>query len=81
MCAAAMLAGCGGVIAPVQQLKFLTSRGKQTDKQFLDDMSRRAFLYFWEQSDPRTGLVRDRMVRLRRPRTDMQRVSRRRDSD
>ena len=62
MCAAAMLAGCGGVIAPVQQLKFLTSRGKQTDKQFLDDMSRRAFLYFWEQSDPRTGLVRDRAL-------------------
>src|SRR5688572_33123814 len=27
---------------------------------FLDDLQRRAFLYFREQADPRTGLVRDR---------------------
>src|SRR5687768_7000693 len=30
------------------------------DEAFLDDLQRRAFLYFWEQADPRTGLVRDR---------------------
>lgn len=30
------------------------------DEAFLDDLSRRAFLYFWEQADPDTGLVRDR---------------------
>src|SRR5215212_4865453 len=27
---------------------------------FLDDVQRRAFLYFWERADPRTGLVADR---------------------
>jgi len=30
------------------------------DDLFLDDLSRRAFLYFWEQADPHTGLVLDR---------------------
>src|SRR4029079_2633856 len=27
---------------------------------FLEDLARRAVQYFWEQGDPRTGLVRDR---------------------
>ena len=31
-----------------------------SDEIFLNDLSRRAFLYFWEQSDPHTGLVLDR---------------------
>jgi hypothetical protein len=30
------------------------------DRTFLEDLERRAVLYFWEQSDPSTGLVRDR---------------------
>ena len=30
------------------------------DEAFLEDLSRRAFLYFWEQSDARTGLALDR---------------------
>ena len=30
------------------------------DEAFLEDLSRRAFLYFWEQSDPQTGLTLDR---------------------
>ncbi len=30
------------------------------DDHFLEDLSRRAFLYFWEQADPHTGLVLDR---------------------
>jgi hypothetical protein len=30
------------------------------DQAFLEDLSRRAFRYFWEQADPQTGLVRDR---------------------
>ena len=30
------------------------------DEQFLDELERANFLYFWEQADPRTGLVRDR---------------------
>src|SRR5215469_9085010 len=32
----------------------------QSDDEFLDDLSRRAFLYFWEQADARTGLALDR---------------------
>jgi hypothetical protein len=30
------------------------------DEGFLEDLERRMFLYFWEQADPMTGLVRDR---------------------
>lgn len=30
------------------------------DELFLEDLSARAFRYFWEQADPRTGLVLDR---------------------
>jgi hypothetical protein len=30
------------------------------DDAFLEDLSHRAFLFFWEQSDPQTGLVLDR---------------------
>ncbi|MEW5978244.1 MAG: glucoamylase family protein [Acidobacteriota bacterium] len=33
---------------------------KPADQDFLEDLSRRAFRYFWEQADPETGLVRDR---------------------
>jgi hypothetical protein len=31
------------------------------DDDFLEDLSRRAFLFFWDQSDPHTGLVLDRV--------------------
>ena len=30
------------------------------DEAFLDELERATFLYFWEQSDPKTGLVKDR---------------------
>jgi hypothetical protein len=30
------------------------------DEAFMEDLSRRSFLYFWEQADPNTGLVLDR---------------------
>ena len=33
---------------------------RPSDDDFLEDLSRRAFLFFWEQSDPKTGLVLDR---------------------
>ena len=33
---------------------------KETDAELLDDVQRRAFQYFWERADPRTGLVTDR---------------------
>lgn len=32
------------------------------DKAFLEDLSHRCFLYFWEQSDARTGLAPDRAL-------------------
>lgn len=33
----------------------------RSDDNFLEDLSRRIFLFFWEQSDPHTGLVLDRV--------------------
>jgi poly(3-hydroxybutyrate) depolymerase len=30
------------------------------DDAFLEDLSKRSFLFFWEQTDPATGIVRDR---------------------
>ena len=30
------------------------------DDAFLEDLSRRSFMFFWEQADPDTGIVRDR---------------------
>jgi poly(3-hydroxybutyrate) depolymerase len=30
------------------------------DDPFLEDLSKRAFLFFWEQTDPATGIIRDR---------------------
>jgi hypothetical protein len=32
----------------------------QIDDAFLEDLSRRTFMFFWEQTDPQTGIVRDR---------------------
>jgi hypothetical protein len=32
----------------------------RSEEAFLEDLSHRAFLFFWEQSDPHTGLVLDR---------------------
>ena len=31
-----------------------------TDEQLLEELQRRAVLYFWEKADPATGLVNDR---------------------
>src|ERR1700688_2379093 len=45
--AAALLAGAGRTLA-------------SQDDQLLDDLSRRCFLYCWEQSDPHSGITRDR---------------------
>jgi hypothetical protein len=36
------------------------SRSSAADAAFLEDLSRRAFSYFWENGDPNTGLVLDR---------------------
>jgi len=35
-------------------------KSQLTDEQLLDEVQRRAILYFWETADPRTGLVNDR---------------------
>lgn len=37
-----------------------TVRINQSDEAFLEELSRRSFQYFWEESDPQTGLVPDR---------------------
>jgi hypothetical protein len=33
---------------------------RATDEALLEDLSRRSFMFFWEQADPQTGIVRDR---------------------
>lgn len=33
----------------------------RADDDFLEDLSRRTFRFFWEQGDPNTGLVLDRV--------------------
>ncbi len=54
-----VLAACSfhsEVASPARSAFTLT--GEQDE--FLEELSRRLFLYFWEQADPGTGLVRDR---------------------
>ncbi|MDE3179690.1 MAG: hypothetical protein KGM47_08520, partial [Acidobacteriota bacterium] len=46
--------GCSGT-EPV-----FTPGLSQADDEFLEDVERRAFRYFWEQADSTTGLVADR---------------------
>ena len=49
--------------APNAQLASLaTEHGPlaREDDAFLEDLSRRSFMFFWEQADPRTGIIRDR---------------------
>jgi hypothetical protein len=38
-----------------------TYKPTRSDDDFLEDLSRRAFRFFWEQGDPNTGLVLDRV--------------------
>lgn len=49
----------GGATPPVKQ-SVTSSTLAAPDEAFLEDLSRRAFLYFWEQADAQTGLVLDR---------------------
>jgi len=37
-----------------------TNKFSRSDQQFLEDLERRSFQYFWEEGDPDTGLVPDR---------------------
>jgi poly(3-hydroxybutyrate) depolymerase len=43
-------------VAPTQR----TTGVSAADDTFLEDLSRRSFAFFWEQTDPATGIVRDR---------------------
>ncbi|HYX40973.1 MAG TPA: hypothetical protein VE821_04710, partial [Pyrinomonadaceae bacterium] len=52
-----MATGCA--TAPVKRSVTSSTLAAQ-DEAFLEDLSRRAFRYFWEQADARTGLVLDR---------------------
>ena len=45
----------GAALASPRQFSLSSS-----DDAFLEDLSRRAFTFFWEQADPRTGLALDR---------------------
>src|SRR5688572_29336639 len=38
----------------------MSANFSRADDQFLDKLERDAFLFFWEQADPKTGLVKDR---------------------
>lgn len=42
--------------APARAVRSLSAE----DDRFLEDLSRRTFMFFWEQADPVTGIVRDR---------------------
>jgi len=50
----------GGALA--QRTKLPPPRPPVTSDRFLEDLSRRAFLYFWERASPDTGLVLDRAL-------------------
>lgn len=47
--------------AALPVLSSLRRRISGSDDAFLEDLSSRAFLFFWEHSDPHTGLVLDRV--------------------
>lgn len=46
--------------APPAVPQFPAAPPNAEDRQFLEDFARRCFRYFWEQSDPHTGIVLDR---------------------
>ena len=49
------------LVAALPVLSSLRRRISGSDDAFLEDLSSRAFLFFWEHSDPHTGLVLDRV--------------------
>lgn len=48
------------LLATAQPATKRPARLQPADEAFLEDLSRRSFLFFWEQSDPATGLALDR---------------------
>lgn len=56
-----LLTGCGGAPAGVSSPVLAPAAAPTaTDEAFLDDVSHRTFLYFWDLADPTTGLIPDR---------------------
>lgn len=55
----ASLCLCGYVV-PLRAAPAAPAAPAKEDAELLEDVSRRAFRYFWEQADPKTGLVADR---------------------
>jgi hypothetical protein len=54
---AAAVAACSAVSSsPIESRPALAA----DDDRFLEDLSRRSFMFFWEQADPTTGIIRDR---------------------
>lgn len=51
----------GGIPLALSAAAMAKKLTKEED-QFLEDLSHRAFLFFWEQGNPETGLVRDRAL-------------------
>ena len=56
----ALLAMLGAPLALKHGSRIQAAVLRKTDDEFLEDLSRRAFQYFWEQANPQTGLVLDR---------------------
>jgi hypothetical protein len=50
----------GAPLALKQGPRLQAATLRKTDDEFLEDLSRRAFSYFWEQANPQTGLILDR---------------------
>jgi hypothetical protein len=56
----ATMAGCTTYALLNRSVWSLAADAKLTDDEFLDDLSHRSFRFFWEQSDPQTGITRGR---------------------
>src|ERR1051325_8886222 len=59
------LVGFASGLAEAQQTKTTTQATpagalSKEDDQFLDDLEKTTFQYFWDQANPKTGLVKDR---------------------
>jgi len=55
-----LLAVCLSAASNSLQSVPAADRFSPTDLQFLEDLEQRSFHYFWDQADPKTGLVPDR---------------------
>lgn len=53
-----LVAGLAG--GPVRQASQTADKLSAQDDALLEDLSKRSFMFFWEQADPTTGIVRDR---------------------